>query len=271
MIACCHVSIIRLTKINQESHFVHMDLSASDKYKIILDKDGNFKFPLYHGSSTLFLDSILKNGLGSSNPFEKLPIIELMKECYNKCDDLFDSNDQDWMEKKFWFKQVVTQQINVSNMNWRHGKTYVSLSKMVASKYAWDNHNCFPKNYGSEFLNFAMYMYNKIVSVDDSFYPTADVKSIFKRLKAEVYPILIKINKVNINSLQSETLKNVFDELDLFLIHYDINPDSVQNMHFNSIFELLKPVQKEDFDVFKIKHFEHLHSIETEQINDRSK
>jgi hypothetical protein len=46
-------------------------------------KDGRLMIPLYHGTSTLFLDDILTNGLGAASPIEKYGIIETLEKLVN--------------------------------------------------------------------------------------------------------------------------------------------------------------------------------------------
>lgn len=46
----------------------------------IFDKNGRLLIDLYPGTSTLFLDSIIGNGLGAVNPMKEWGILELARE-----------------------------------------------------------------------------------------------------------------------------------------------------------------------------------------------
>ena len=43
-------------------------------------QNGRLSIPLYHGTSTLFVDSIANHGLGGMNPVKEWSLLELAKE-----------------------------------------------------------------------------------------------------------------------------------------------------------------------------------------------
>lgn len=48
----------------------------------LYSEDGTLNIHLYHGTSTLFLDSILKHGLAGVNPVKEWELVELCNEVY---------------------------------------------------------------------------------------------------------------------------------------------------------------------------------------------
>ena len=47
-----------------------------------ITKDGKLTIPLFHGTTTIFLESIIENGLGGRNPIKDLNLFELANEVY---------------------------------------------------------------------------------------------------------------------------------------------------------------------------------------------
>ena len=56
--------------------------------------DNKISVDLYHGTSTLFLDSIIENGLGGVNPVTEWNLIELCKEVYKLKNTEFHKNNE---------------------------------------------------------------------------------------------------------------------------------------------------------------------------------
>ena len=47
-----------------------------------ITNNGKLMIPLFHGTSTIFLESIIENGLGGRNPIKDLNLFELANEVY---------------------------------------------------------------------------------------------------------------------------------------------------------------------------------------------
>ena len=45
------------------------------------------EYEFYHGTSSLFIESILRNGLGGINPNLKFKNLELLKFIYGQCEN----------------------------------------------------------------------------------------------------------------------------------------------------------------------------------------
>jgi hypothetical protein len=79
-------------------------------------------FPLYHGTSSIFLPSIRKNGLGGVNPVAQLDVLTSLRHLAASCKDSCTS-DPWWDENKKCIEKMAQQQVT-AGMNWRHGAAY---------------------------------------------------------------------------------------------------------------------------------------------------
>lgn len=107
----------------------------------------------YHGTSTIFLESIRENGLGTINPnidFNNLKVLAYLKD---KCEEALVDNED--------YKKIRATTIAMANqtflpirdsngeihiMNYQHDGIYVSMSRIRAATYVVTN------KYGSEIL-----------------------------------------------------------------------------------------------------------------------
>ena len=113
---------------------------------------------LFHGTSTLFQDSIIKNGLGGKNPLIKYQAYDFIKSIYKCGNELWGENPNHvWHAMKSIMKGMVEQHISGGGFNWRHGETYLTPSMEKAINYA--QHN----PYGSELISNALLYYKKII------------------------------------------------------------------------------------------------------------
>jgi hypothetical protein len=154
--------------------------------------------PLYHGTSTLFLESISKHGLGGKNPVEEWKILELAQEVYKISSNHLEGWDC-FDNRKFSFG-MMTEQV-AGGFNWQHGDAYVSPSKRVAIGYA------IGKRFGSELLTYTLDWLEELIrreipGVKDSLFrrfPEA-----FSCIEASPSPILIELQNIPKSSLVAE-------------------------------------------------------------------
>lgn len=57
-------------------------------------ENGAITFPLYHGTSSLFVDSIRKLGLGARNPIAEYGVVHFLESIYRICEELFADDDE---------------------------------------------------------------------------------------------------------------------------------------------------------------------------------
>ncbi len=97
--------------------------------------DGVLRLPLYHGTSTLWMDSIRKNGLGGA-----MPRLEEVRALLGIINEHIPPERKDVM-----LEMMVNQE--QGSMNWQHGQVYFSLAFEDAKNYALSN------SFGSEILS----------------------------------------------------------------------------------------------------------------------
>jgi hypothetical protein len=86
--------------------------------------DGILRVPLYHGTSSLWLDSILTHGLGGAMP----PI----EHAHTLLIDLYNQTPK---EQRDYGTSLMLEQ-KQKHTNWQHGQVYFSLSFQDAANYA---------------------------------------------------------------------------------------------------------------------------------------
>jgi hypothetical protein len=165
---------------------------------VIISK-GIFTIPLYHGTSQLFLPSIMEKGLGANNPLYDFEAYDLMQRLFIKADSVL-AADKEWHATRFmyeWFnKQVVTD----GNANFQHGQTYLTPSRGSAINYAISN------PLGSEFLSHCKTLWAMIEKVERGSFDLSDsMRAIFS---SQYKPVLLQICDVSLGHLLSEDGKS---------------------------------------------------------------
>jgi len=104
-------------------------------------------FPLFHGTSTVFVPSIRAHGLGGKNIVADWRILDFLRAGMAILDSHIDQSDPDIRLQ--WRVLLAAASQRVDHWNWRHGATYLTADKFKAIAYA----NSSP--YRSELLGFA--------------------------------------------------------------------------------------------------------------------
>jgi hypothetical protein len=160
-----------------------------------ITKEGRLEVPLYHGTSSLFFESIQEHGLGAKNPIEELGVIKTLERVITLAEVQLKHDDN--YAGREWFYQNLLEQKS-EHHNWQHGQVYVSISKALANQYA--NHP-----YGSELIRETITLYTLLKdnsSLDHTENPILDL--IGKNYK----PLVFKIENYPISSLQTERAEN---------------------------------------------------------------
>ena len=165
--------------------------------KGIIQKN-HLMIPLYHGTFTLFLDSIVKHGLGGANPMKDWNVLELAREILVLSEKhLIKSNI--YINLHGSFRRMIRQQ--PGKMNWQHGDTYLSPVKQTAIRYAAN------MRFGSELLTYTLDFLEELVrhevpGVKDDIYQR--FPQAFRVLDLSCAPILIEANGVPDSALAGE-------------------------------------------------------------------
>lgn len=162
-------------------------------------KNGVFKIPLFHGTSTLFLESIQTHGLGGVNPIDVYSVRSFVQEAYEFCEVVF-SGDGEWEASKYSPGWLIDQKSFSDNANFQHGDTYLTPSRASAVGYALTN------RFGSELLS----MGAKLVALIRERRPELIHQCPLMRnpvmnlISSDSKPILVTARNVSVDMLLSE-------------------------------------------------------------------
>jgi hypothetical protein len=113
--------------------------------------------PLYHGTSSLFLEEIRQFGLGGRDPLVDLKMPEFVQELWPLVQANLGSTAI-FRARSGLFSRMVEQR--AGNWNFQRGQTYVSPSRETAVIYAANN------RYGSELLTYTLDFLQALVDRD---------------------------------------------------------------------------------------------------------
>lgn len=173
--------------------------NISVKIEQIINAENQLTVDLFHGTSTLFLDSIIHFGLGGLNPVAEWKLFDLSKEVYQLSEQHL-KDTQLFNVSSFSFKKMI-EQSNSGAFNFQHGDTYLSPSKQTAVNYVIN------KEYGSELLSYTISFLKELLNKDIS-YVKKDLAikfpKIFGLIKVKPSPLLIQVKNVKASSLLNE-------------------------------------------------------------------
>lgn len=204
--------------------------------------NGKLTIPLYHGTSDLFYESILKFGLGGRNVIEEMRVIELLGRLISICQTNL-PNEQQWLVKMQSARSVAQQNVSRGGFNFRHGSVYLTPSSCVAANYATSS------EYGSEVLGHFMMLWDRLCHRDIK--TPEDVANgaqpIIKFCARPKRPILIRLESVPASMLSAENggdATSVFQWIEKFVEDKD--------MWQPANFELRAAVHVGEGDIFRI-------------------
>ena len=151
---------------------------------------------LYHGTSSIFLPSILEYGLGGINAVKEWGILDLAREIFPYVEENFKEDYQ-----FDTFKKMVNQEILSSAFNFQHGDVYVSASQMVAVGYT------AKRNWGSELLTRTLEFLQRLIDIDHRTVKSElyqKYKPLYKFLRVHAAPLLVEIQNIDYNDLLNE-------------------------------------------------------------------
>ncbi|MBL7932928.1 MAG: hypothetical protein JNL60_13555 [Bacteroidia bacterium] len=213
----------------------------------ILNKYNQLTIDLFHGTSTLFLDSIVSNGLGGVNPVSEWNILGLCKE-------VCEFSDQHLKETKLYQRSFgslkrMAEQTAAETFNFQHGDTYVSPSQQTAVRYAIN------KRFGSEILTYTIDFLQELIKKEIP-YVTQELYrkylKIYGLIESNPSPLLVKIKDVPISALVSEGGQDPtenLNELNEAFINFDDRYELFVQQHN---FRLIKPVPKANLELYLI-------------------
>jgi hypothetical protein len=215
----------------------------------------NFKY--YHGTSDIFLDSILEFGLGGINPNFKYKNLELLRFLFNECEKTKLSKQEYLIGRENIVGMVnqTTVEFIMPNgktvlTNYKHDKPYVGITRERALIYACDN------NYGSEILEYCIMLFKflKEENIDFELPEKLNLFGIEKYIDKEHKPILIELTGIKDSELETEFGENGSDFLsDLRHSFKTLNPKEIDIKMAYSNFKLLKPIFTNRMKIYEIE------------------
>ena len=163
-----------------------------------LVRDNFLHLPLFHGTSSRNIESILNFGLGGADPVSDLAVLEFAREffpvAFNRRHEIGDF----WYAKEFELEGFVKQ--SAGHSNWRHGSLYLTSSEVKAAIYS--ANKC-----GSEAIGFAYDISRMLQNLDAGLLNPARQKyeRLFRRFEEAETPILVRIDALPLERLKSET------------------------------------------------------------------
>jgi hypothetical protein len=242
------------------------------KKEQIINAENQLTVGLFHGTSTLFLDSIIQHGLGGLNPVVEWKLLELSKEIY-------ELSEQHLKETKLYevssisFKKMVYQS-NGGAFNFQHGDSYLSPSKQTAAFYAINN------KYGSELLSYTINFLKELLNKDIPYVKTdlfRKFPKIFGLIEAKPSPLLIQVENVTASSLLNEHGEDPKHNLEQMQEMMNESKELYEVIMQQTNFRLTKPVETSNlkFWLINVQKWNNLtpqynlHEINTNEINNK--
>ncbi len=210
-----------------------------------IEENGKLKVTLYHGTNSIFMDSILEKGLGYCNPISDLnvkataaAVFELAKEHISES-ILYQKNFVS-------FNKMIKQEVTKS-FNYQHGQTYLSPSMETASNYAVSN------LYGSEFVSYTLKFIEELIKHDISIVKDLanDNPDLFNLLRLRSSPILIGLDDLPISWLKDERGNSPEHNIKYL---QEIQGNSYESLCKQTNFRLTSVVPSDQISIYLINH-----------------
>lgn len=205
----------------------------------------------WHGTSTIFLKSIRKTGLGAINPSRDWKLLDLLTFLYNEIIRLKIDHEVFDIHRASIAAAVSQSTLDYGDLklNFQHDGVYISASSIRAATYACENH------VGSELLQKCMVLLSILISTgtEPEIPKELDILQLRQYLNVPAKPIMIEIRQVADSDLQFEDgtdaaeklsdLREVFPRLPI--------PQQFEKLQFYN-FRLLKPVPPELLHIYEV-------------------
>lgn len=166
----------------------------------------NLSFPLYHGTSTYFLEYIKKFGLGGRNLIKELMALDFLKELEKLCDIKL-ITIEDWEYGLKYPVSLITEQKVVFGGSYQHGSVYLTPALSTAVRYSMNK-------YGSELLTiiFATLKLLRVNFIELPLELEIKYRDIIELELKDFKPLVIEIKDLPISYLSSDEKGNCFEK-----------------------------------------------------------
>jgi hypothetical protein len=160
----------------------------------------SFPYPLFHGTSTLFVDSIVQLGLGAHDPVKRFGAHECLRDLKAIADNAL-RDDEWWLGESALVTRMCAGSISAGGFSFRYGQVYLSASEVAAVRYACSNAQ------GSEFLSTCVALYERIAATSASLLNEVELKhrELLSLGAMRSSPVLVQVTDVPCMNLRSET------------------------------------------------------------------
>jgi len=203
---------------------------------------------LYHGTSSLFVNSIAEYGLGARNPVEELKLLSFLQKLHSLAEKLLTANE--WWDCNKWLVESMVNQ----ESHFRHGSSFLSPSRLTAARYAINN------PFGSELLSAAAKLYEVICGRYPECFALPEVASFpaLELIKKDVpSPVLVEACRVGLNYLVGEmgaSGEQVIQELSsLAECVRSVDIEVIGQQHN---FQLIRPLESNKLKLYRIQVIE---------------
>jgi len=167
-------------------------------------------FPLYHGTTSIFLDSINELGLGGENICEKYQISEMFTQIVEALKKQ-NMDSEWWICEGYICEKMIGGTVTNGGFNFRYGGVYLTPSLETAKMYAQSN------KYGSELVSYFLRSYEELFEhnpaladhIFPSNHPLRDV------IALDAAPVVLEISGITKDGLTTEQGEPIEAQLEL--------------------------------------------------------
>lgn len=216
------------------------------------------QFRFYHGTSSIFLDSIKTTGLGGINPNLEYKNLDLLQYLFSEAEILL-PHDVRYQGLRVTTAAMVNQTpvelVGYSGqkqlLHFRHHGMFVAISMMRAIVYAAAN------QYGSEILKRIIDLLLLLREVDANFSIPSELNlfDVEKYINIQSTPIIIEVHGIQDDEILKEDGKTAKEALDFIrrtLPTLTEREKFIFLQHCN--FELLKPIPSSRLKFYKLEY-----------------
>lgn len=197
-----------------------------------------FSIPLYHGTTSIFIDSIKDHGLGSIDPLEKIGAKSLMKDVFELAEKQRWS-DEAWLKHRTLLAPLVTQERN-EKFNFQHGGAYLTYSQDLAKKYAIDN------PFGCEYLQYLRVFIQLLLQRDVNEVTGYFQHPVFEYWQKPTDTYIITIDKIKLSDIEPELNVDLGRQIE------EIESKVNQGQYDAQSFKLINPIPPENLIITKL-------------------
>lgn len=158
-----------------------------------------YPFPLYHGTSSIFLSSILETGLGGKNIVKELKVQDLAKEMLPFVIENFGKNEP-FLKITSEIESFKRMAQNIESDSFQYGEVYATASLSLAYDYATSS------LWGSELLTYIFLFFDRLmaVNVKECKSWTKKYPEIFNLKKSKGIPLILSLSDIKFSDLLSD-------------------------------------------------------------------